>query len=143
MKIDWVIPCRYVEVNENLATIIGAGGDRFVLLEEPWMVEIMLAIRVTALVEELGPDKVHPVENSIRDPDGNVIHEESGSFAATARGDVHDPTWLQGVFIAAQAKFAAEIEGTYTVSHAFGGSEHLLPLHISHGAAAGGEPNIL
>jgi len=141
MKIDWVIPCRYVEVNDNLATIIGAGGDRFMLLEEPWAVEIMLAIRVTALVEELGPDKVYPVENKIRDPEGEVIHEESGSFSATARGDIADPNWLQGVFIATQVKFPAEIEGTYTVSHAFGSSEHLLPLHIAHGTAAGIEPN--
>lgn len=143
MKIDWVIPCRYVEVNDNLATIIGAGGDRFMLLEEPWTVEIMLAIRVTALVEELGPDKVYSVENSIRDPEGNVIHEEAGSFSATARGDIHDPTWLQSVFIATEAKFEAELEGTYTLSHVFGDSEHLLPLHISHGADVGAGPSLI
>jgi hypothetical protein len=143
MKIDWVIPCRYVEVHDNLATIVGAGGDRFVLSEEPWVLEIMLAIRVTALVEELGPDNLYPVENKIRDPEGNAIHEEEGSFSATARGDIHDPTWLQGVFIATQVKFPAEVEGTYTIAHVFGNSEHLLPLHISHAAATGAEPNLL
>lgn len=142
MKIDWVIPCRYAEVNDNLATIIGAGGDRFMLLEEPWTVEIMLAIRITALVEELGPDKVYPVENSIRDPEGNIIHEEVGSFSATARGDIQDPTWLQGVFIATEARFAAEVEGTYTFKHVFGDSEHLLPLHIAHGTG-GEEPDFI
>jgi len=143
MKIDWVIPCRYAEVNDNLATLIGAGGDRFVVLEEPWVVETMLAIRITALVEELGPDNVYPVENSIRDPDGEVIHEEVGSFTATAQGDIHDPDWLQGVFIATEAKFPAEVEGTYTIAHVFGDSEHLLPLHVSHGAPSDAGPGLL
>lgn len=136
MKIDWVVPCRFAEVRENLATIVGAGGDRFLLAEQPWMLETMLAIKVTALVGELGPDNVYPVENRIRDPRGTLIHEESGSFSASASEEIHDPTWLQAVYIATQARFPAETEGTYTISHTFGDSEHLLPIHISHGVLA-------
>ena len=143
MKIDWVVPCRYVQVRDNIATIVGAGGDRFLVSEEPWTIEIMLAIRVSALVEELGPDKVYPVENHIRDPEGNVIQEEVGSFSASARGDIHDPDWLQGVWVPAEAKFSAELEGTYTITHVFGDSEHLLPVHVTHGSGTEIEPDLL
>src|SRR5215212_5789463 len=122
MKIDWVVPCRFAEVRENLATIVGAGGDRFLLAEQPHVLQTMLAIKVTALVGELGPDKVYPVANRIRDPRGALIHEEEGSFSASANGEVHDPTWLQAVYIATEARFPAEVEGTYTISHSFGDS---------------------
>src|SRR4249920_3607285 len=105
MKIEWVIPCRYVEIRDNIATIVGAGGDSFVVTEEPWTIEIMLAIRISALVEELGPDKVYSVENNIRDPNGKVIQEEVGSFSAMARGELVDANWLQGVWVPAEAKF--------------------------------------
>jgi hypothetical protein len=27
LNIDWVIPCRYVEVHDNLGTIVGASID--------------------------------------------------------------------------------------------------------------------
>ena len=46
MKIDAVIPCRYVEVNDNLATIVGAGTDTFWISEEPWFVEHLLPLHV-------------------------------------------------------------------------------------------------
>ena len=29
MNVDWVIPCRYVEVHDNLGSMIGAGIDTF------------------------------------------------------------------------------------------------------------------
>jgi hypothetical protein len=142
MKIEWVIPCRYVEIRDNIATIVGAGGDSFMVIEEPWTIEIMLAIRISALVEELGPDKVYSVENNIRDPNGKVIQEEVGSFSAMARGELMDANWLQGVWVPAEAKFSAEIEGTYTVTHKFGDSEHLLPLHVAHGSELGDGPSL-
>jgi hypothetical protein len=138
VKIEWVIPCRYVEVRDNIATIVGAGGDRFVVTEEPWEIGIMLAIRISALVEELGPHRVYPVENHIRDPSGEVIQEEVGSFSASARSEIATANWLQGVWVPVETKFSAETEGTYTITHKFGSSEHLLPLHVVHGPSSGG-----
>ncbi len=135
VKIEWVIPCRYIEVRDNVATIVGAGGDRFTLTDEPWTIEIMLAIRISALIEELGSDRVYPVENHIRDPRGAVIQEEVGSFSAAARGEIAPASWLQGVWVPSDARFSAETEGTYTISHKFGNSEHLLPVHVVHGTA--------
>jgi hypothetical protein len=136
MRVEWVIPCRYVEVRDNIATIVGAGGDRFVVDVGTREVETMLAIRISALVEELGPDRVYPVENHIRDPSGAVIQEEVGSFSATASREIAIGNWLQGVWVPVEAKFRAETEGTYTITHRFGASEHLLPLHITHAPAS-------
>ena len=138
MKIESVIPCRYVEVRDNIATIVGAGGDRFVVKEAPWEIEIMFAIRISALVEELAPDRIYPVENHIRDPSGAVIQEEVGSFSATTRGEIAAANWLQGVWVPVEAKFLAETEGTYTITHKFDASEHLLPLHVAHSPVSGG-----
>ena len=35
MNVDWVIPCRYVEVHDNLGSMIGAGIDTFWVPELP------------------------------------------------------------------------------------------------------------
>lgn len=131
MKIESVIPCRYVEVRDNVATIVGAGADRLTVADEPREVALMIAIRISALPEEFGMDRVYPVENHVRDPRGAVIQEEVGSFSAAMRGGRGGP-WLQGVWIALEASFPAATEGTYTITHKFGPAEHQLPLHVVH-----------
>lgn len=140
MNVEWVIPCRFVEVHDNLATIIGGGIDTWWLPQEPRVVAVMFAIRVTALAEEPGPDNPHTAVERIRAPNGEVIHEMSTEMGAVAVGDLLNPDWLQGIALAAGAQFPAPTEGTYTVTHKFDDSEHSLPLHVVHGFPPGFEP---
>ncbi|MDQ3647488.1 MAG: hypothetical protein M3433_02685 [Actinomycetota bacterium] len=140
MNIEWVIPCRFVEVHDNLATIVGAGIDTFWVPQDPRVVGLMFAIRVTALADELGEDQQHPIAERIRDPNGAVIQEIEGQFAAGLAGEVANPDWLQGIAVPAGAQFEAAVEGTYTVTHKFDDSEHSSPLHVVHGFPPGAAP---
>ena len=45
MNVDWVIPCRYVEVHDNLGTIVGAGIDTYWIPELPTTMQVVLAIQ--------------------------------------------------------------------------------------------------
>lgn len=65
MNIEWVIPCRFVEVHDNLGTIVGAGIDTFWVQELPSRIQLMLAIRLLGMIEELDPDINHSVTNRI------------------------------------------------------------------------------
>lgn len=55
MLVEWVIPCRYVEVNGNLITIVSGNIDRLSVpfLPAPVPVQILAAIRITAAHAEL------------------------------------------------------------------------------------------
>lgn len=140
MNIEWVIPCRYVEVHDNLATIVGAGIDTFWLPQEPRVVAIQFAIRVTALADELTSGESHKLVERVRDPSGTVVHELEGDLNWTAEGGVPHPDWLQGISLPIGAQFPADAEGTYSVTHQFDASEHSLPLHVVHGFPPGVVP---
>lgn len=136
MNIEWIIPCRYLEVHDNLATIVGGGIDNFWLPVQPRIVQVMFAIRLTAMHEEL-TGGTHRIVNEIKGPDGQVMHHVEGELGTQATGDVLNPDWLQGMVIPAGAQFQADQEGTYTVVHRLDGSEHSLPLHVHHSAPPG------
>jgi hypothetical protein len=140
LNIEWVIPCRFVEVHDNLATIVGAGIDTFWVPQEPRAIGVMFAIRVTALADELGPENPHTMVQRIRDPNDAVVHEMQAEFEAESQGEVRNPDWLQGLAMPVGAQFAVPVEGTYTVTHQVNGSEHALPLHVVHGFPPGFQP---
>jgi hypothetical protein len=51
MNIAWVIPCRFVEIHDNLSTIIGGGIDTVLASSLPTEVQLMLAIRLHAMAD--------------------------------------------------------------------------------------------
>lgn len=138
MNIDWVIPCRYVEVHDNLGTIIGAGIDTFWVRQLPTPLQVAMAIRLLATADELGPDHPHIARNIIRDPRGNAISDLSAEFRAEA--EAARPDWLAGILVHTVIQFEATEEGTYTFEHVVDQSSASVPLHIVHGLppAAGG-----
>lgn len=137
MNIDWVIPCRYVEVHDNLGTIIGAGIDTFWVTELPAQIQVLLAVRLLAMAEELDPEVKHSGINRVRDPRGAVMSEVSGEFVVG--GESARPEWLTGIMLATAVMFEAPEEGTYTIEHVVDGTEASLPLHVIHGAPPGVE----
>jgi hypothetical protein len=72
VNIDWVIPCRYAEIHDNLATIVGGGIDTFWVAELPTPIQLVLVMRLLAMAEEIGPDQKHTVVNRVRDPKGRT-----------------------------------------------------------------------
>jgi len=138
MNIEWVIPCRFVEVHDNLATIIGGGIDNFWLPNEPRIVQAMFALRLTAMPEELA-GQPHRLVNEIRSPSDEVINRAEAELGAQV-DEVLNPEWLQGLTLAGGVQFQANEPGTYTVTHRVDDSEHSLPFHIHHNVPAGTQP---
>src|SRR6185437_6497287 len=85
LNIDWIIPCRFVEVHDNLGTIVGAGVDTFWLPEMPGAVQLMLAIRLVGLPDEFTPDQRRRTATRIKGPDGETLSESIGEFAIGAQ----------------------------------------------------------
>lgn len=96
MNVDWIIPCRFVEVHDNLGTLVGAGIDTFWLPELPAAVQVVMAVRLLGLPEELATDVQHRGRNVVRGPDGETVSDISGEFTI-AGGEQARPDWLQGI----------------------------------------------
>jgi hypothetical protein len=131
VNIDWVIPCRYVEVHDNLGTIVGAGIDTYWIAELPMPVQVLLAMRLLAEADELTPDQQHSATNRVRDPHGDLLNEEGGEFSVEATSA--NPDWLAGIIVPAVVLFAASEEGTYMIEVDVDQASASLPIHIVHG----------
>lgn len=135
MNIDWIIPCRFAEVHDNLATIVGAGIDTFWLPALPAPVQVGVVVRLLATGDELGPDHDHTVRNVMRGPDGGTLSDLEETFqagsvdeAAGARAE-----WLNGIVLVTIVMFEAAESGTYTFEHIVDNSSKSVPLHVVHG----------
>ena len=137
MNIDWVIPCRYVEVHDNLGTIIGAGIDTFWVPQLPAPIQVVLAVRLLAMAEELDPDQPHTATNRVRDPRGEVVSEVGGELKVG--GESAQPEWLSGIMLVSVVQFEASEEGAYTIEHVIDEASASLPIHIVHGPPPGVE----
>ena len=138
MNIAWIIPCRYVEVHDNLGTIIGAGIDTFWMSDLPAPVQIFLAIRLVGLPHEFDEDVKHAVTNRVRGPNGDVLTELRGEIAVAAESA--RPDWVAGVILPAVAQFEAVVEGTYMIEFDVAGVTSALPIHVVHGLPPGAQP---
>ena len=135
MNIDWVIPCRFVEVHDNLATIVGAGIDTFWMPELPALVQVMLAVRLLGMVDEFDPEVKHTLKSQIRDPLGNVLTETSGGMAIG--GQSARPEWLAGITLPLLVVFDVADEGTYTIEFSVDDASKSLPIHVVEGLPPG------
>ena len=128
-----MIPCRYVEVHDNLGTIVGAGIDTIWVPELPQVVQILMAVRLTATADELTPDHAHAGRNVVRDPDGQVISEVGGELRVGM--DNARQEWLNGLVLPTAVQFEVDREGAYTVEHHIDEASSSVPIHIIQAAA--------
>jgi hypothetical protein len=138
LNIDWVIPCRYVEVHDNLGTIVGAGIDTFWVPELPTTLQVVLAVRVLALAEEFEEGVAHKAVNRVRDPAGELLSEVEGELTVSSEAPNRD--WLNGVIFPTVVEFEAIEEGTYMIEHAIDETSAAVPIHVVHGPPPGVEP---
>lgn len=138
MNIDWVIPCRYAEVHDNLGTIVGAGIDTWWVPQLPAVIQVAVAVRLLAMADELGEDHEHTVRNIISGPSGQVLSDLGSSFAAA--GPEVRTEWLNGLMLMTMIQFEAAEEGTYTFEHVVDESSKSIPLHIALGPPPGTAP---
>jgi hypothetical protein len=137
VNIDWVIPCRYVEVHDNLGTIIGAGIDTYWVAELPGQIQVFLAVRLVAAPEELASGEPHFVVNRILDPSGEVMHEVQGEIVMG--GEAARPDWLVGTTVPMVAQFDAAEEGAHTIEIGVDDATESVPIHVVVGMPPGFE----
>lgn len=138
MNIDWVIPCRYAEVHDNLGTIIGAGIDTYWQQQLPAPIQVFLALRLLATPDEVEAGELHATANRIRDPRGEVLAEATGEIKVA--GEAARPDWLVGVTLPVVVQFEAAEEGTYTIELDVDDATESLPIHVVVGLPPGVEP---
>jgi hypothetical protein len=131
MNVDWVIPCRYVEVHDNLGTMVGAGIDTFWVPELPAPIQVMLAVRITATAEELSPGIQHVLRTLVTDGQGEVVFEASLEFEADA--DTAQTEWLNSMVMPTVVQFEAAEGGTYQLEQSVDGNSQSIPLHVVEG----------
>ncbi len=132
MNVDWVIPCRYVEVHDNLGSMIGAGIDTFWIPDLPAPLQVMLAVRLTATAEELTPGIQHILRTLVTDPAGEVVFEAQMEFEADA--DTAQSEWLNSMVMPTVVQFEAAGAGTYQLEQSVDGNSQSIPLHVIEGA---------
>ena len=135
MNIDWLIPCRYLEIHDGLGTLIGAGIDTFTVPALPAQIQVVIAMRLTGTADELDPSIDHPIRSVVRGPDDTVISDVEGVGQFGAPGA--RPDWLTGIIIPSAVLFVAEQEGAYTFEFSVDQAQAAIPLHVTVGQPPG------
>ena len=134
MRIEYVVPCKYAEVNDGLATIVGGGIDTTQAPEFPWRIQVMLAIRIIGQASEFpGP---HRVRCPVRDSGGSTVAEDLDAVIELGQDAPAHPggdAWLHNVMLAVGVAFEAPAAGNYTVHVMFDDAEYPVPLYILGG----------
>jgi hypothetical protein len=139
VNIDWVIPCRYLEVHDNLGTIVGAGIDTYWTTELPTTLSLVCAIRILGMAEEFDEAVKHRTVSRVRGPDGDLVSELVDNEIAIGLESA-SPDWLTGLIVPSLVQFEVTEEGTYMIEHELDDSSNSLPVHIVHGFPPGVPP---
>ena len=136
MRVGWVIPCRYVEVNNNLATIVGGGIDRVWVpgLPVPGPVQMLCAARIIAdhaeIDAEAQGEPEHTLTSRVYDPSMNLVSELPQPFGLT--GDF-DPAIEPAVILPIGVVFEPQEEGLHTIEIAVDDRGFSVPLTVRVG----------
>jgi hypothetical protein len=136
LRIDYAIPCRYVEANANLATLVGAGIDTWWVQEIPAALGLMVAVRAVGPPDQVAGTMI-AFHSHVEAPDGtrcgDELDQQLGPVAAPdARQD-----WALGIMFGFAIRWQADVEGTYTIHLRVDDDEHPLPMHVVHGPPPG------
>lgn len=128
MRIEWAILCRFVEVHDGLATMIGAGIDNVTVQNLPVEVGSMCALRIAVAPGDTG--RKHNLVVKVLAPDLSEINTIQGDFQA--HGQPHSqPGWEGHHTLPMAISFPAESAGPYTIHFVVGDSTFDMPLMIS------------
>ena len=132
MNVDWVIPCRYVEVHDNLGSMIGGGSTRSGSPSFRRRCRSCSPCRLTATGDELAPGIQHVLRTLVTDPQGDVVFEAQMEFEADAESPQAE--WLNSMVMPTVVQFEAAGAGTYQLEQSVDGNSQSIPLHVVEGA---------
>jgi hypothetical protein len=139
LRVDWAIPCRYVEVNDGLATIVGAGVDTFWVPEMPAAVGVLIAIRIVGSPEEMAPGVEHNLVVRVLDPGMEEISRIEGRGGASGTNPLAQEGFEQASIIPTMQQFEVPAEGNYTIEIRIDDRSATVPIRVIEGPPAGME----
>jgi len=129
VRVDWAIPCRYVEVTPGTgATIVGAGADVAFVPELPAPIQLLFAVRYVGAPDELEGEIAHPIVCRIFNPAGKFLGEQRGNLTAQATQLVAG--YVAELIIPTAVVLNAESFGSYRLEFGIDESELPVPIHI-------------
>ena len=134
MRVDWAILCRFAEVDDGLATIIGGGIDTFTVPSLPALLDLVMVVRLVGSPEETE----HQLAIRLVDPELKQVGKElRATFSGTPNPEAL-PGWEAGVILRVAAGFPAPVAGPYTLEIAVDGrAAHTVPIIVRQAAATG------
>lgn len=142
MNVEWLVPCRYAEVHDNLATIVGAGINQIWVPEFPTQAGVNFVVSIVGTPDEY--KEMHAIKNSICGPDGEILSSMEGEFGfgPEGTGPGLDDGWAHPTLLSAQIAFPVPSPGVYRLDFEVDGNPgKSVALHIKQGPPPGvGEP---
>jgi hypothetical protein len=73
-------------------------------------VQVVLAVRLLAMAEELGEDQKHATKNRVRQPNGDPLSEVAGEFSLASES--LQTEWLNGIMLVGNVPIAKPLAMT-------------------------------
>jgi hypothetical protein len=129
VRVDWAIPCRYVEVQQGAgAVLVGAGADMAAVPSLSMPLQLLFAVRYVGNPDELDGETEHPISCRIFNPAGAQIGEQGGLLKAQATMLI--PGYVAELIVPTGIVFEPAEYGTYHFSFSIDESEKRVPMHI-------------
>jgi len=126
LRIDWALLARYVEVNEGLATIVGAGIDAFAVPALPCPLSVPALIRVVGLPD----DQQHPISVRLLGPDLNEVGPALDATFGVTRNPAHPSGWEAAALVPIVLQFEASAVGTHSIEIRVDSASRTLPFRV-------------
>jgi hypothetical protein len=128
VHVQWAIPCRYVEVQQTGAVIVGAGTDLAVFPNLPTPAQMNFAVRYVGLADELDGETEHPIACRIFDPQNELLGEQRATLKASAIMRV--PGYVAELIVPTTLVLEVKQYGTYRVEFSIDDCQPVnVPLH--------------
>ncbi len=116
MRIAWAIPCRYVEVNDGLATIVGGGANIYVLPPDalPAPLSVTIAAQIAGADDEA--DQPHHLSGQVLGPDMTPVGDPLDLPDLQIPPGLHKPPgWETTIVISIVLHWEVAELGTHTI----------------------------
>ena len=128
MRIDWLIPCRYAELADGLATIVGAGADVVHVSGLPAQAGVSAVVRIAGVAE---PETEYQLTAQVLGPDfepaGDALHL---ALRLGDRSPYNPDGWEDHVMLPLAVPFTAEEAGAHTLEVRIEERSAAVPLHV-------------
>lgn len=127
MRVEWAVACRFVEVHDGLATMVGAGIDNITIPQIPAEVGFMVAVRVAIAPGDTG----QPQQVALRMLDPSLAEVGTLTAGFQMDGAPHaQPGWEGHITIPMVVGWQVAQAGAYTLHFTAGDSSYDLPVVV-------------